>query len=43
LLKIRQICAKGEESVILDKGPNLVGFVRSGILEDTWSGLVCII
>ena len=34
---------KGEEAVIVDKGPKLVGFVRSGIQEDARSGLVCII
>ncbi len=34
LLRIRHVCAKGEESVIADKGPKLVGFVRSGIRED---------
>ena len=43
LLRIRQVCAKGEEAVIVDKGPKLVGFVRSGIQEDARSGLVCII
>ena len=43
LLKIRQLCAKGDEVSIMDQGPNLIGFARSGSPDDMASGLVCAI
>lgn len=43
LLNIRQLSAKGDETRVVDKGPNLVGFVRLGTEGDDCSGLVCVI
>ena len=43
LLKIRQLSAKGEDVPVVDKGKNLVGFVRLGTEGDACSGLVCVI
>lgn len=43
LLNIRQLSAKGDETRVVDKGPNLVGFVRLGTDGDDCSGLVCVI
>ena len=43
LLNIRQLSAKGDETRGVDKGPNLVGFVRLGTEGDACSGLVCVI